>query len=285
MYDCLKWYVTASDALKNNCLKASPVFKLPHIHISTNHTVYYQTINGRTELPCLVFLHEGLGCTAMWGKFPELLCRTTGCSGLLYDRQGYGLSSPFLSPRTIHYLHYSALYELAAVLEKLLKDKPYILVGHSDGGTIALMYASERPAGLQGIITEAAHVHVDPQTVAGIREAVQAWKDGKLKGLEKYHGNNAEAVFKAWSETWLSSWFRHWNVEYLLPSIVSPLLVIQGRNDHYGSRDQAEIISSKSSGSAQMEIVDNCDHIPHVEAQFEVVTLMSEFIGKLVKQD
>lgn len=256
---------------------------LPYILINSNHKVYYQTITGKTELPYLVFLHEGLGCTAMWGKFPELLCRATGCPGLVYDRQGYGLSSPPHSPRTIHYLHYSALYELPAVLQSLAQDASYILVGHSDGGTIALIYGAERPSGLRGIITEAAHVHVDPQTIGGIKAAEHAWNDGKLQGLVKYHGENTETVFRAWSKTWLSKWFKHWNVEYLLPSIESPLLVIQGKNDHYGSRDQAMTISSKSSGPAQMEIVDNCDHIPHHEAQPEVLTLMSEFIGKLAR--
>lgn len=252
------------------------------ILINTHHTIHYQTIAGKADLPYLVFLHEGLGCTAMWGNFPELLCSATCCPGLVYDRLGYGKSSPSYAHRTIHYLHHSALDELPKVLESLLQGASYILVGHSDGGTIALIHGAERPSALRGIITEAAHVRVDSQTIAGIKNAENAWKDGKLQGLRKYHGDNTESVFRAWSETWLSKWFRHWNIEYLLPSIESPLLVIQGKNDHYGSHDQARVISSKSSGPAQMEIVDNCAHIPHIEAQPEVLKLMSEFIENLL---
>jgi pimeloyl-ACP methyl ester carboxylesterase len=286
LYDGLECYIEGSDSEQNfgESLTISTEIALPYILINTNHSVYYQIIAGNTALPCLVFLHEGLGCTAMWGEFPELLCRATGCTGLIYDRLGYGLSSPSHFPRTIHYLHHSAFQELPAVLTRLLQDRSYILVGHSDGGTIALMHGAERPSNLLGIITEAAHVYVDSQTIAGIENAEQAWKDGKLQGLRKYHGDHTGMVFRAWSETWLSEWFRNWNVEYLLPSIKSPLLVIQGKNDHYGSAAQARTISTKSSGPAQMEIVDNCDHVPHNEAQHEVVTLMSEFISKLPGQ-
>jgi pimeloyl-ACP methyl ester carboxylesterase len=257
---------------------------LPNIDTNTKEKLYYRTIAGETGLPCLVFLHEGLGCNAMWGEFPELLCKATGCPGLIYDRSGYGLSAPSQTPRTIHYLHHAALHELPAVLATLFtEDTSYVLVGHSDGGSIALIFGAERPSGLLGIITEAAHVHVDSQTIAGIEKAEKAWKDGKIKGLAKYHGERTEDVFRAWSETWLSKWFRHWNIEYLLPSIESPLLVIQGKNDHYGSLDQARTICKNSSGPAQLEIVDDCDHIPHLEAQPKVLTLMSEFIGKLIK--
>ena len=255
---------------------------MPSVVIDKSHKIYYQTITGKANLPYLIFLHEGLGCTAMWGDFPALLCQQTGCSGLMYDRQGYGLSSPFTTPRTVNYLHHSALQELPAVIEKLIPESPYILIGHSDGGTIALIHAAERPSAMRAIITEAAHVYVDHETVNGIIAAAKAWEEGKLRGLCKYHGDHTETVFKAWSETWLSEWFKHWNVEYLLPSIDAPLLVIQGKNDQYGSFDQPKSISSKTAGTAQMEIVDNCAHIPHLEAQPQIITLMSEFISKVI---
>jgi pimeloyl-ACP methyl ester carboxylesterase len=113
----------------------------------------------------------------------------------------------------------------------LLPGQPYFLVGHSDGGSIALLHAAEQPAGLRGIVTEAAHVFVEDVTLAGIEAANVAFAAGKLHGLAKYHGDKTEGIFKAWADTWLSSVFRHWNIEYLLPSIACPALVLQGIDD------------------------------------------------------
>ena len=177
-----------------------------------------------------------------------------------------------------------ALNELPKLLENIIPDTPYLLIGHSDGGSISLIHGAERPAFLKGIISEAAHVFVDQETVAGIKIADQAWAEGKLRGLSRYHGDKTETLFKAWSKTWQTRWFKHWNIEYLLPSIEAPLLVIQGANDQYGTRDQAETIASKTSGLAQLEIVENCAHIPHVEAQPVVLGLMSDFITELPRR-
>jgi len=217
----------------------------------------------------------------MWNNFPELLCEATGCPGLVYDRVGYGKSSPLSHTRTIHYLHDYALRELPSLLEKIIPETPFILIGHSDGGSISVIFGAERPFFLKGIITEAAHVYVDSETVSGIRVAVEAWNRGKLKGLTKYHGDKTETIFKAWSETWLTHWFGHWNIEYLLPSIEVPLLAMQGCNDQYASIDQVKSIASKSSGYSRLEIVDNCAHIPHMEAQPVVLKLMSKFIAQI----
>lgn len=251
---------------------------MPYLKIDKNHKLYYQLIKGDTVLPYLVYLHEGLGCAAMWGDFPETLCKTTSCPGLIYDRLGYGKSSSVHNTRTIHYLHEYALQELTRVLEKIIPDTPYLLIGHSDGGSISLIHGAERPSFLKGIITEAAHVFVDRQTLAGITIADQAWAEGKLRGLSRYHGDKTETLFKAWSETWQTHWFKHWNIEYLLPSIKVPLLVIQGANDQYGTIDQAKYIALKTSGQAQLKIVANCAHVPHVEVQPVVLGLMSDFI-------
>ncbi len=220
----------------------------------------------------------------MWGDFPAKLCATTGCSGLVYDRLGYGKSSPLKHTRTIHYLHGYALYELPELLEKLLPDTPYILIGHSDGGSIGLIFSAERPPLLQGIITEAAHIFVEEQTLAGIKVANDAWARGKLRGLSKYHGDKTVTLYHAWSQTWLSDWFKSWNIEYLLPSIEAPLLVIQGADDQYASPDHAACIASKTSGYAHMEIVDTCAHVPHIEAQAVVLQLMADFIARISSQ-
>ncbi len=254
---------------------------MPDLYIAANHRLHYQLIPGDTTLPYLVFLHEGLGSTAMWKDFPDLLCKKTACPGLVYDRLGYGKSAPLEHTRTIHYLHSYALQELPKLLEVVIPERPFILFGHSDGASIALIFGAEQPPLLCGIITEAAHVYVEDQTIAGIRRTNAIWTEGKLRGLTKYHGDKAETLFKAWSETWLAKWFRHWNIEYLLPSIEVPLLVIQGANDQYGTIDQVKTIAAKVSGDVQQEIIENCAHVPHAEAQEVVLELMSDFIARL----
>lgn len=254
---------------------------MPIFILDQNNSLTYQFIQGDRSKPYLVFLHEGLGCIAMWKDFPLLLCRTTGCPGLIYDRVGYGKSSPLNHTRTIHYLHEYAFHELPNLMESVIPDKPFILIGHSDGGSISLINGAGRPSLLRGIITEAAHVFVDSETITGVRATAEAWEKGILAGLTKYHGDKTETMFKAWSETWLSSWFNYWNIEYLLPSITVPLLTVQGADDKYGSIDQMHSIASKSSGFAQLEIVENCGHVPHLEAKSVVIKLMSDFITKI----
>jgi pimeloyl-ACP methyl ester carboxylesterase len=256
---------------------------LAYLTIGKNYRLHHRLIEGGRDKPYLVYLHEGLGCCAMWSNFPESLCRITGCPGLVYDRLGYGNSSPLHKMRTIHYLHHYALQELPRLLENIIPGIPYILIGHSDGGSISLISGAERPSDLQGIITEAAHVFVDRETLAGIKTAKEAWDKGKLRGLEKYHGDKTDSIFKAWSETWLSPWFIHWNIEYLLPSIAAPLLVIQGRNDQYGTIAQARSIAAKSSGYTDLLILEDCAHIPHMEARSVVLASMSSFIHKIVE--
>ena len=249
--------------------------------IEANYSLNYSIIEGAMNSPYLVFLHEGLGCEAMWGGFPELLCETTGCPGLVYDRLGYGKSSPLNHAHTVHYMHEYALKELPKLLESACSGKAFILIGHSDGGSISLIYGAARPSLLKGIITEAAHVFVEPKTIARIRSADEAWEKGLLKGLSKYHGDKTESIFKAWSTTWLTSWFKHWSIEYLMPSIEVPLMVIQGTDDQYGSADQVNSIVSKSSGNAQVEMIEGCGHAPHLEAQPVVLELMSNFIAQI----
>ena len=256
---------------------------MPHLTIDKEYRLHYQLIAGDRTKPYLVYLHEGLGCVAMWHDFPELLCRATGCPGLVYDRLGHGKSSPLHATRTVHYLHRYALNELPRLLENIIPETPYILIGHSDGGSISLIAGAEHPPLLKGIITEAAHVFVDAKTIAGIKQATAAREKGQLRGLSKYHGDKADTIFEAWWKTWLSPWFKHWNIEYLLPSVTAPLLVIQGRDDQYGTLAQASSIATQSSGSTHLEIIDNCAHTPHVEAQPVVLTLMRTFINSAAK--
>jgi pimeloyl-ACP methyl ester carboxylesterase len=243
--------------------------------------IFHESISGDPQLPVLVFLHEGLGCTEMWGEFPRRLCGATGCRGLAYDRNGYGKSASLERSRTIDYMHEAARAELPRLIAALIPEEPYVLVGHSDGGSIALIHAAQRPALLRGVITEAAHVFVEPMALDGIRRAEAAYELGKLQGLARYHGEKTHAIFKAWSGTWLSPWFAHWNIEGLLPSIACPVLVIQGRDDEYGTEDQVKAIVSGSRGVAVPAMIDNCGHTPHREAADAVTRLMREFIASV----
>jgi pimeloyl-ACP methyl ester carboxylesterase len=256
---------------------------LPTLKLDKNRNLHYQLIPGDADRPYLVFLHEGLGCIDMWRIFPEKLCKNTNCPGLVYDRLGYGKSSPLVRSRTVHYLHEYALQELPLLLQSVIPRKPFILIGHSDGGSISLIYAAERPAFLMGVISEAAHVFVDRLSITGIEMAKAAWAEGKLKSLAKYHGDKTEDIFRAWSDTWLSEWFKHWNIEYLLPSIKVPMLVLHGEHDQYGLIDQVKSIASKSSGYTRLEIVKNCAHVPHLEAQSVVLRLMADFIAQITQ--
>jgi len=254
---------------------------MPHVRIDfavgEAHHIYYELIDGQAEKPCLVFLHEGLGCTAMWKDFPRRLCAITGYSGLIYD----GLSDALQQKRTLDYLHRYALDELPLVLAQVLApQQAYILIGHSDGGSIALLHAAQRPERLCGIVTEAAHVFVENVTLDGIRVAEQAYADGKLRGLSKYHGDKTEQIFKAWSDTWLTPDFAKWNIEEQLPSIVCPALILQGIDDQYGTRRQVDAIVEAVPG-ARMQLLEQCGHTPHQEQATAVLELMNAFIQPL----
>lgn len=248
----------------------------------TTH-IYYKLIDGPKNKPYLIFLHEGLGCTEMWKDFPYKICQLVGCPGLIYDRKGYGKSSPLYTTRSNKYLHEAAFSELRDVIEKIIPEAPHIIIGHSDGGSIALIYASLPNPGLLGIITEAAHVFVEDVTITGIREADKHFEVHGSKGLEKYHGSQTYTIFKAWSETWLSRGFKTWNIENLLKDIRCPSLILQGANDRYGTIRQVESIVSNIPEPAESHIIANCGHAPHFEAQPEVTGLMVNFIIRLTK--
>jgi pimeloyl-ACP methyl ester carboxylesterase len=247
------------------------------LELSKNQRLYYRLIPGSADRPCLVFLHEGLGCVAMWKNYPDKLCRATGCPGLVYDRNGFGQSSPQNPARTVHYLHYNGLVELVEVIERLIPGRSFILVGQSDGASIALIHAAERPEQLKGVIAEAPHVMVEPVTIEGIRNTVRSYDNRMRKALVRYHGEKAEDLFNAWHGIWLSDQFRHWNITYLLPSILCPCLILHGKNDPYGSEQHAQLIASKLSGPFRLELIEDCGHAPHHEATEYVLGLMGGF--------
>ncbi|WP_373888184.1 alpha/beta fold hydrolase [Massilia sp. Root351] len=252
------------------------------LELAEGGQLYYEWIaedSGAAGKPVLVFLHEGLGCTAMWKDFPARLCARTGCRGLMFDRRGYGQSVPLRTGRSVHYLHRYALEELPQMLA-LLDGRPYVVVGHSDGGSIALIHAADQPPGLLGVVTEAAHVFVEEVTLAGIREARAAYGAGKLRGLSRYHGDKTDQIFGAWADTWLRPAFSRWNIEYLLPSVACPVLALQGSGDQYGTEAQLRAIESQAPGARTAMLAD-CGHTPHLEQPEAVLAAISDFLQEL----
>jgi len=235
----------------------------------------------------LVFLHEGLGCIPLWRDFPHVLCEATGCCGLVYDRWGYGNSDPLptVGSRRSRYMHDEALYSLPEVLERCEIDNA-ILIGHSDGGSIALVYSAVYAGKVRGVITEAAHVFVEDVTLHGIRKAAASFETTDLREkLAKYHGTNTVSMFHGWADTWLSPEFRDWNIVEYLPRISVPLLVIQGEGDEYGTPAQIDAIVTGVTGPAKRCLIPNCGHVPHHQARDTVIDEMKAFILKLVSED
>jgi len=232
--------------------------------------------------PWLVFLHEGLGSVGQWRDFPAAICGETGLPGLVYDRWGYGNSEACEEKGNGGYLHQEARESLPQVLKHFGVDRA-IFIGHSDGGSIALIFGAMSPERTAGIITEAAHVFVEEVTLAGIRTAVTAYEETDLPArLARYHGDRTDQVFRRWSETWLAPAFREWNIEELLPRISCPVLAIQGEEDPYGTPDQVQSIVRRVSGSVEGFLIPRCGHIPHHQARDEVAAAMKRFVNNII---
>lgn len=257
-----------------------------YIFFAANRRIYGEVLHpaGRRKGvgdPFLVFLHEGLGSIGQWRDFPEAVCNATGLSALVYDRWGYGRSEYCPYPRPVDYLQREALESLPAVLDFFHIHAP-VFIGHSDGGSIALIFAGTYPARTRAVITEAAHVFVEGMTLEGIRGAVRAYETTDLKErLARHHGDKTEAVFRGWSETWLAPWFSNWNIESYLGGVVSPLLAIQGEDDVYGTTRQVEAIVDGAVGRAEGFLVPRCGHVPHHEAREVVLGRIVRFINSL----
>ena len=233
------------------------------------------------DKPCLVFLHEGLGCTAMWKDFPVLVSRETGCPALVFSRFGYGRSDPSPLPWKLNYMHREALCILPDVLAAA-SIKDYILIGHSDGGSIGIIFSgSPHATGLRGLITEAAHVFCEQISVDSIYQAKINYEQGPLRrALEKYHGENTENAFRGWNDVWLNPRFMHWNIEKYLKHIRVPMLAIQGSDDQYGTLRQLEAIEAKV-GNVVTRRIAHCKHSPHFEQPDIVLDHMVRFIREI----
>jgi pimeloyl-ACP methyl ester carboxylesterase len=233
--------------------------------------------------PLLVFLHEGLGSIAQWKDVPKLLSQKVQCPALVYDRYGHGLSEQLHEARDLYFIHQQAQLFLPALLQNLnLHHMKIILIGHSDGGSIAIIHAGSFPEKTAGIITIAAHVFLEDISLQGIRAAVKSFEEGLLRDLlYKYHGNKTDSMFNGWAQTWPKPEFRNWNIEEFLPAIKAPFLAIQGDTDQYGSYAQLDAIK-KQVVKAQIQLIPDCGHIPHLQQKDMVLEIISRFINGIL---
>jgi len=230
--------------------------------------------------PTLVFLHEGLGSIRQWRDFPEKVARATGCRALVYDRYGYGNSDVLREPGVgMEFMHDGALNELPELLENLDIVEP-ILVGHSDGASIALIHAGTYP--VQAVAVMAPHVFIEDVCVDSIDQAAKQFETGGLReGLAKYH-RDARKTFHLWADAWLDPEFRNWNIEEYLPRIKCPLLAIQGEDDEYGTMAQLDAIARQAGGPCELLKLPDCGHSPHRDRPDEVLSAVAGFIRKVV---
>ena len=233
--------------------------------------------------PTVVFLHEGLGCVDMWRDFPARLAAATGCPAVVYSRAGYGRSSPVSLPRPLSYMTHEGVEVLPRLLDRLAPGK-VILAGHSDGASISIVHAGCKTAhpGLMGVVLMAPHVFNEELCVASIREAKQAYETGELRArLKKYHGNNVDCAFWGWNGAWLDPAFWHWNIEAFLSGIRVPMMVVQGRDDVYGTAIQWQAIQRQSGAPVQVVELDQCGHSPYRDQPEATLAAMTAFIQNL----
>ncbi len=242
--------------------------------------VEVERIEGDRSRPTLVFLHEGLGSISLWRDFPESVATATGRAAVVYSRLGYGRSAPAPGPREPDYMHREALESLPDLLDGLAVEAP-VLIGHSDGASIALIYAGMSGRPVSGLVLIAPHVFVENQSIAGIEAARETFLTTDLAERMAKHHDDAAATFWMWNDLWLSPSFRDWNIEDVLPSVTAPVLVVQGTDDEYGTLRQVDAIEAGVAGSVERLVLERCGHAPQVERGPETLHAVTHFISSL----
>jgi pimeloyl-ACP methyl ester carboxylesterase len=235
--------------------------------------------------PTLVFLHEGLGSVALWKQFPRQVAEATGCPALVYSRYGYGKSDKLAESRKVDYMHREALDVLPEVLDQFGIEAP-VLIGHSDGASIALIHAGAGKRPVRGVVAMAPHVFVEDITVQSIAEAKVTFESTDLADrLGRYH-DDVVSTFWGWNDIWLHPDFRRWNIEEYLAGIAVPVLLIQGEDDQYGTVAQVEAIARQVPGPVETLMLPDCAHSPHQSLQKDAtIAAIAGFVGKLCKPD
>jgi len=233
--------------------------------------------------PVIIMLHEGLGCLALWRDTPEQIAKATGCAVFAYSRAGYGQSDPAERPRKLDYMTREAVDVLPDILDAIGADR-YILMGHSDGGTIAAEYAGRvDDHRVRGLILMAPHFFTEPLGLAEIKNAATLFNSTDMKArMGKYH-RDPEATFRGWNDAWLDPGFKDWNVADAIGYVRIPALVIQGVQDQYGTRAQVDAFADQSYAPVDVAMLDDCRHSPHVDQPQQVLESIADFSARLIR--
>ncbi|HLN09436.1 MAG TPA: alpha/beta hydrolase [Xanthobacteraceae bacterium] len=232
--------------------------------------------------PTLVLLHEGLGCVATWKTFPQRLAERTGCGVLAYSRPGYGRSDPTPLPWRPSYMHDEALNVLPAVLDQA-KVRKAVLIGHSDGASIAAILAGSRQdSRIRGLVLMAPHFFVEDMGLRAIAAAKTAYETGPLRArLARYH-QHVDVAFRGWNGAWLDPAFRAWRIDNCLAHIRVPILIIQGESDEYGTIAQIRLAEDEAYCPVEVAMLPDCRHSPYLDQPDATLAAVAEFVHRLL---
>jgi pimeloyl-ACP methyl ester carboxylesterase len=234
------------------------------------------------KAPTIIMLHEGLGCVGLWGDFPDKIAAATGCGVFVYSRAGYGQSSPVKLPRPLCYMHNEARETLPKLLETI-GFRRGLLVGHSDGGSIAAIYAgSHQDHRVGGLVLIAPHFFTEDAGIAAIAEGRKAYETGDLRQrLARWH-KDVDNAFRGWNDAWLDPGFRQWDITEFLAYIRVPLLIVQGEDDQYGTVKQIEAAERECYCPVEVALLPGVQHSPQREAADKTLRAMSDFIARVL---
>lgn len=230
-----------------------------------------------TGCPTMVFLHEGLGSVSLWRDFPDKVAHRIGAPAIVYSRFGYGKSSGLDGPRAPHFMHDEALQVLPALLDRLGVQAP-ILIGHSDGASIALIHAASSGRKTAAVVLMAPHVMVEPISVESIARVTETYETTDLKARLARHHSNVDDAFLGWSRIWLDPRFRTWSLAKEAQALDVPTLLIQGEDDDYGTLAQIDAIAEVAKGPVTRLVLSKCGHSPHRDQEKAVIDAMASFI-------
>jgi pimeloyl-ACP methyl ester carboxylesterase len=256
---------------------------MPHATVH-DRRIEYRMILGDAGRPTLVFLHDGLGCVSLWREFPDKLAKALGCPAVVYSRLGYGQSDALNAGthhrRNARFMHDEALMALPALLDTLGVHNP-VLIGHSDGASIALIHAAASARAVAGLVVMAPHVFVEAVTVKSIARIAETYELSDLRSRLAVHHAHVDDAFRGWADIWLSPTFRSWSLGAEVQALQVPTLVIQGEDDEYGTLAQVDAITQAAPGPMTRCVLAACRHSPHRDQEKSVIEAVKSWQGTL----